>query len=104
MKCSIPLLAIFVAGTIAMPAATTPKCNVGEEYTDCGTACPLTCAQPEPRPCTLQCVPGCFCKRGLIRNQGFASVPISAELNEDLAPACINVWLAYMGEKLLKAS
>lgn len=40
----------------------------GEEYKRCGSACPLTCDNPEPQACTLQCVEGCFCKKGLFRD------------------------------------
>ena len=29
-----------------------------KEYSECGTACPLTCENPDPVLCILQCVPG----------------------------------------------
>ncbi|KAF5654706.1 Chymotrypsin-elastase inhibitor ixodidin [Fusarium heterosporum] len=75
MKYTISLVALFVAGTIAIPAATAPKCPAGEQFSECGTACPLTCDNPEPQPCTQQCVRGCFCKEGTIRNKSGSCVP-----------------------------
>lgn len=48
-----------------------PKgCNIDtEHYNECGTACPLTCknVNSPPQLCTDQCVPGCFCNKGLVR-------------------------------------
>lgn len=40
-----------------------------ESYTTCGTACPLTCENPTPGICTKQCVMGCFCDSGYVRNK-----------------------------------
>jgi len=44
------------------------KCRDKEEYLSCGSACEPSCANPNPRICTYQCVSGCFCKRGLLRD------------------------------------
>lgn len=39
-----------------------------EEFLACGTACPLTCKQPETLSCGLACSMGCFCKAGYVRD------------------------------------
>ncbi len=42
-----------------------------QEYQTCGSACPLSCADVRTaryhKPCTYQCIQGCFCKRGYAR-------------------------------------
>lgn len=42
-------------------------CKSDEVYNECGSACPPTCDNPEPN-CIKSCEKGCFCKKGLIRN------------------------------------
>ncbi|XP_048481298.1 serine protease inhibitor swm-1-like [Plutella xylostella] len=44
-------------------------CSPNEEFLSCGSACPLTCAQPERAPCGLACSVGCFCKAGYVRDE-----------------------------------
>ena len=38
-------------------------------YLKCGTACPPTCSNPNPRNCTLPCVEGCQCRRGRVLDE-----------------------------------
>ena len=51
------------------------RCKRNEEYQECGTACPQTCADltypisTDPRVCPALCVPGCFCKKGYYRSK-----------------------------------
>lgn len=50
---------------------TSVKCPENEEYTACGSACPISCSDlyypKKDKICTLQCVSGCFCKKGYYR-------------------------------------
>jgi len=43
-------------------------CPAGQEYQQCGTACPPTCANPNPGAmmCPTHCVSGCFCQEGFL--------------------------------------
>nr|UPQ64758.1 zonadhesin-like protein 2 [Plectrocnemia conspersa] len=45
------------------------ECPADEIYMECGTACPATCENyGKSIMCTFQCVSGCFCKTGLVRD------------------------------------
>jgi hypothetical protein len=46
-----------------------PPCGSNAIFLTCGTACPATCAHPHPSPiCTMNCVIGCFCTEGYLKN------------------------------------
>ncbi|XP_070494605.1 zonadhesin-like [Chironomus tepperi] len=56
---------------IVDPPPPEPVCaKKYESYTDCGTACPLTCENLNnpPQICTANCVVGCACDEGYVRN------------------------------------
>jgi len=62
-----------------------PTCTLAHEsYTDCGTACPLTCENVNNPPmfCTANCVVGCFCDVGYVRAENGSCI-----LPKD-CPAC----------------
>lgn len=58
------------AGDCVRPSECRRCLGNHEQYTDCGSACPLTCQNYQNPPiCTAQCVAGCFCEKGYIRNE-----------------------------------
>ncbi|XP_034186699.2 chymotrypsin inhibitor-like [Osmia lignaria lignaria] len=59
----LAILAIF-----SVTVSSKQVCPENEEWQSCASRCELTCEKPDPRPCTLECVRGCRCVDGLIRN------------------------------------
>ncbi|XP_076240262.1 chymotrypsin inhibitor-like [Calliopsis andreniformis] len=60
----------FVLLVLAVISASTfgQQCGLNEQWNDCGTACPAMCNRPKVTICTDQCVIGCQCKDGYLRN------------------------------------
>ena len=56
----MPYIDIFIATSCPIE---------GQEYTECGTACPLTCKNLYPAPCAPDCVPGCQCPLGTVLDE-----------------------------------
>ncbi|XP_077285527.1 zonadhesin-like [Arctopsyche grandis] len=88
-----------------------PSCsNPNEVYRSCGTACEPTCDNKTPM-CTFQCVSGCFCKDGYIRNNKKQCIPIDTcpkpctGQNEEFKecgtcdPSCANLTPACLFQK-----
>jgi hypothetical protein len=70
--------------------AIQPVCSAHEAYTDCGTACPLTCENKDNPPmfCTANCVVGCFCNEGYVRaSNGNCVKPLDCPAPEPVIPA-----------------
>uniref|UniRef100_A0A182NIS6 TIL domain-containing protein n=1 Tax=Anopheles dirus TaxID=7168 RepID=A0A182NIS6_9DIPT len=83
MKTSQALLAM-VALTLALMSVCSAQgyeCGLNEHADDCGTACERTCL-PRRVGCTMNCVQGCFCLPGYVREvEGGRCIPL-----EDCAP------------------
>lgn len=52
------------------------SCGQNEVYMYCGTACPKTCEKLDNSGCTKNCVVGCFCKDGYVRNIDNQCIPV----------------------------
>ncbi|KAL7037309.1 hypothetical protein ACKWTF_009157 [Chironomus riparius] len=50
------------------PSDITTCTEPNTEYSFCGSACEPSCRYRRPRFCTTQCIEGCRCKKGYIRN------------------------------------
>ncbi|KXJ81878.1 hypothetical protein RP20_CCG017355 [Aedes albopictus] len=63
---------IIVLTIVVVVAQPAKQCPSREIYNECGTACPATCDSIKrndgPKICTANCVIGCFCDRGYVRN------------------------------------
>jgi len=70
---------VQVKSKSSMMFPPVPTCSSNEVFFTCGTACPATCANPHPSPvCTKNCVIGCFCKEGYLKNaQGICVAAIN---------------------------
>ncbi|XP_078032930.1 chymotrypsin inhibitor-like [Augochlora pura] len=64
----LAVLAVFAASSHGQ------QCGENEQFNSCGTACEPSCSRPEPQMCTMQCVIGCQCKEGFLRNSAGSCV------------------------------
>ncbi|XP_014599123.1 PREDICTED: chymotrypsin inhibitor-like [Polistes canadensis] len=70
MSNKLIILALLV-GIIYSTSATTPEktdCGPNQIFDSCGLSCPRTCRNPSPTICPLNCVAGCRCVDGFVRN------------------------------------
>ncbi|GIX72449.1 carboxypeptidase inhibitor SmCI [Caerostris extrusa] len=60
------VLFALVAGAVAF---LDKDCPPNSRYKSCGTACPLTCEDPNPRSCVYMCSRGCHCDEGYLKTK-----------------------------------
>ncbi|XP_055930162.1 zonadhesin-like [Argiope bruennichi] len=76
-------------GTCIQPQLCPVECGENEEYLQCGPACPLSCeTQVRTSVCSHDCVRGCFCKPGFVRDPAGKCInpafcPVVCGLNEE---------------------
>ncbi|GBM98796.1 Zonadhesin [Araneus ventricosus] len=77
-------------GKCVRPELCPVVCKENELFLECGSACPLTCDNiGTPNiPCTLQCIKGCFCKPGYVKDRTGRCIlpnfcPIVCGINEE---------------------
>ncbi|KAI4493971.1 hypothetical protein M0802_009347 [Mischocyttarus mexicanus] len=61
------IFALLVLVAVASAFPPSKQCPENEEFASCGSACEPTCDNTELKACTLECVIGCQCKEGFIR-------------------------------------
>ena len=73
-------LTIFTSAVHSFPLIPGDKeCSIPSQvFMECGTACPPTCADPNPG-CTLQCVRGCQCPSGTVLQGDRCILPENCE-------------------------
>ncbi|CAB3230461.1 unnamed protein product [Arctia plantaginis] len=71
------LFICFIALSTAIYIAQE-DCPPNEEYLLCGSPCPFNCTNPDGQvQCSDDCIEGCFCKTGYLRNDNGTCVSIA---------------------------
>ncbi|KYQ52110.1 Chymotrypsin inhibitor [Trachymyrmex zeteki] len=62
------VLFVMIGVLCSMTVAQQQQCGRNQEWNTCGSACPPSCNSQPDQVCTLQCIIGCHCKNGYMRN------------------------------------
>ncbi|XP_076389767.1 chymotrypsin inhibitor-like [Megachile rotundata] len=69
------LFALFVAlAVFSVLTLVDAQCGENQVWDNCGSSCPTTCEDSGPKTCIMQCVAGCTCKEGFVKNSVGACV------------------------------
>nr|XP_019528751.2 cysteine-rich venom protein 6-like [Aedes albopictus] len=90
-----PATIIIVLAISATALSIHVPCKVcldpNTEYRLCGDECPRTCENLNPQPpCTQVCMPGCYCKKGYVRENvsGLCILPCDCPPPAPPKPPC----------------
>uniref|UniRef100_A0AC35FIE8 TIL domain-containing protein n=1 Tax=Panagrolaimus sp. PS1159 TaxID=55785 RepID=A0AC35FIE8_9BILA len=81
----------FLAVSVCVFADTNTnpqKCPENSKWNECGTACPTTCKQQTPPPCTKHCHPSCQCEDGRLWNESFFKTQCPPPCTKQCHPSC----------------
>lgn len=72
------IIMIFIKNILVTLSNARIDCpGINEEYKECGRRCEKTCDNLNSiKSCSVECVSGCFCRPGTVRNQFYQCVPI----------------------------
>ncbi|XP_003696076.1 chymotrypsin inhibitor [Apis florea] len=62
------IIFILLVAVAIFSSSFGEECGPNEVFSTCGSACAPTCAEPKARVCTMQCIIGCKCQEGFLRN------------------------------------
>lgn len=68
--CELRISSTYMYLIVICMQTATPKCPAKEKWDDCGKPqyCLPTCSSPNVKACPRMCSRGCYCERGLIRD------------------------------------
>ncbi|KAI8128887.1 hypothetical protein FF38_07678 [Lucilia cuprina] len=70
------IILLFTVIILSVTIQANAQCGKNQEYTDCGSSCPLKCNDNSLQICSLKCIVGCQCKPGyFLKNNNECVLP-----------------------------